>query len=146
MDNKNLSIFLLKIVLDVLSRILIFSAWMYSDNDGQFSTKRTVGFFYGTFILLLLFNSIFNKYNDLEPNMNWIGKKLSHIRIAFCFIVILGILLNSLNSVLSFNDLDFTTTLKMKDVGKDVKKNHWHESGFVKQALYFWIIFFINIG
>ena len=76
MNYKNLVLLLIKIMLDVVSRILIFSAWMYTDNDGQFSTKRTVGFFYGTFILLLLLNCIFNKYNDLKPSMNWIGKKL----------------------------------------------------------------------
>lgn len=75
MDYQNFGFLLLKIVLDVLSRILIFSAWMYTDNEGQFSTKRTVGYFYAIFLLYLLINCIINKYDDSKPNMNWIGRK-----------------------------------------------------------------------
>ena len=81
MDYQNFGFLLLKIVLDVLSRIFIFSAWMYTDNDGQFSTKRTVGYFYVIFLLSLLINSIINKYDDSKPNMNWIGRKDTKINV-----------------------------------------------------------------
>lgn len=126
MNYKNLVLLLLKIMLDVVSRILIFSAWMCTDNDGQFCTYRTVLFYYGTFLLLFIFNSIFDSNGSLYSLRKWIG-----------------VFLNSLNSVLSFNNLDFPLVL---EGNKNEREDKRHESTFVKQTLYFILVFMINIG
>ena len=126
MNYKNLVLLLIKIMLDVVSRILIFSAWMYTDNDGQFCTSRTIIFFYGTFLLIFIFNYIFDSNGKIFSTGKWIG-----------------VFLNSLNSVLSFNNLDFTSVLEENENKREDKR---HDSTFVKQTLYFIIVFMINFG
>ena len=58
--------------------------------------------------------------------------------------ILLGILVNSLNGVLSFNNLEFTSKEKIDKNEK--KEKEWHESTYVKQSIYFIIFFFINFG
>ena len=64
---KHLFILVFKIIMDLMSRILLFSAWMYTSNNGQFSTWMTV-------IAYVLFNVIFNSNNDFGSMQYWIGK------------------------------------------------------------------------
>ena len=73
MTYKNLILLVVKMILDILSRILIFSAWMYTDNNGQFSTLRTLSFYYGLFLLLTAFNVVINREE------NWISKIISYV-------------------------------------------------------------------
>ena len=74
MEHKHLFILVFKIIMDLMSRILLFSAWMYTSNNGQFSTWMTVIAYYMTFIFLILFNVIFNSNNDFGSMQYWIGK------------------------------------------------------------------------
>merc|ERR1711862_938060 len=118
-----------KIILDLMSKILLFSAWMYTRNNGQFSTWLTVIAYcilYMNFIFLIFFNVLFNSKNDYGSIQYWIG-----------------VVLSSLNSVLSFNtNIDSMLKDKKKidsrlekrtnndstlEVGKNFKK---HESTF----------------
>ena len=52
----NLFILILKVILDAVSRILLFSTWLYVINSGQFSSWITVTAYYVTFVILLIFN------------------------------------------------------------------------------------------
>ena len=74
MDLKHLFILVFKIILDLMSRILLFSAWMYTSNNGQFSTWLTVIAYYMNFIFLIFFNVLFNSKNDYGSIQYWIGK------------------------------------------------------------------------
>merc|ERR1711894_27830 len=79
---------LLKTTFDSISRILIFSSWLYVVHEGQFSSTKTVIAYYSTFTIIMIFNTFFNKSNCSK--INWIG-----------------IILNSSSSVLSYNNFNF---------------------------------------
>ena len=70
----NLLFLLLKTMFDSISRIILFSTWLYVVNDGQFSSTKTVIAYYSTFSVLFIFNSIFNKQQDFTIARTWIGK------------------------------------------------------------------------
>ena len=74
LEAKSKILFILKTMFDAISRILIFSIWMYVTNKGQFSSWTTFGAFYTLIAVMLVFNVIFN---DSTMNMSfeyWIGK------------------------------------------------------------------------
>lgn len=73
MSYLNITILILKIVFDVVSRILLFSAWMYTSNGGQFSTIRTVMAYYSNLLILIIFNVIFTSNGNFLSIRNWIG-------------------------------------------------------------------------
>ena len=58
---------------DSISRIILFSTWLYVVNDGQFSSTKTVIAYYSTFSVLFIFNCIFNKQQDFTKARTWIG-------------------------------------------------------------------------
>ena len=70
----NLTFLLLKTMFDSISRILLFSTWLYVINDGQFSSTKTVIAYYSTLVVLLVFNTIFTKQKDYTTARTWIGK------------------------------------------------------------------------
>ena len=59
MDAKHFAIFLLKVVFDASSRLIIFGAWMFTFNSWVFSTNLTVAYFYGMLALMMAINVIF---------------------------------------------------------------------------------------
>ena len=71
----NLTFLLLKTMFDSISRILLYSTWLYVINDGQFSSTKTVIAYYSTLTLLLIFNAIINKQKDYTSARTWIGKQ-----------------------------------------------------------------------
>ena len=76
----NLFILILKVILDAVSRILLFSTWLYVINGGQFSSWITVTAYYVTFIILLIFNVIFSwKTENLYSSKFWIGNNSGKI-------------------------------------------------------------------
>ena len=70
----NLVLLLMKTTFDCVSRILLFSTWLYVANDGQFSTTKTILAFYSTFLLLVVFNTVFNKTDEYCSTKTWTGK------------------------------------------------------------------------
>ena len=70
----NLMFLLLKTMFDSISRIVLFSTWLYVINDGQFSSTKTLIAYYSTLMVLLIFNTIFNKQKDFTTARTWIGK------------------------------------------------------------------------
>ena len=156
----NLAFLLLKTTFDSISRILLFSTWLYVLNDGQFSSTKTVIAYYSTFSVLFFFNSIFNKQNDFTKARTWIGKKKSVSQIFL--ILFLEIFFNSTSSVLSYNNFDFglifdkdkgngggaldTTSPSQRNQHHQRQQELQHEPTFLKQALYFLLFIALNLG
>lgn len=65
---------LLKILFDCVARIAFFGMWLYVQNEGQFSSTKTVIAFYSTAIVLFLSNSFFNKKKEKMTRQNITGK------------------------------------------------------------------------
>ena len=63
----------LKVILDCASRTVIFSAWLYVTNDGQFSSLRTLTAFYLTLFVLILYNATCNTTKHYWSPRTWIG-------------------------------------------------------------------------
>ena len=59
LDAKNFAVFLIKVVCDAGSRILIFGSMMFTVNCWAFSIKLTLGYFYGMMALMLVANVTF---------------------------------------------------------------------------------------
>ena len=59
LDGKHFAIFLLKVICDASSRLVIFGAWMFTYNSWVFSTNLTVAYYYGMMTLMLIVNSLF---------------------------------------------------------------------------------------
>ena len=69
----NLVFLLLKTTLDCVARIVLFSTWLYVQNEGQFSSARTVIAYYSTFLVLVLFNAFFTKHEKNLTSRNMTG-------------------------------------------------------------------------
>ena len=82
----NLTFLLLKTMFDSISRILLFSTWLYVINNGQFSSTKTVIAYYSTFTLLFIVNTIFNKQKDYTSARTWIGSQHIYLKHVKCFV------------------------------------------------------------
>ena len=89
--------------------------------------------YYGVFGVLFLFNIIFN--NDLE--IRWVDKYLIawtlffYLRRSYYWI---GLFLNSLGSILSYQNIDYKVLLR-KDKSEEFADRR-HRSTFTRQLLY----------
>ena len=99
--------------------------------------------YYSTFLVLMVFNIIFNK-NKRYGARNWIGIQIEQT-LDNKVIYVTEIILNSLSSVLSYNNFNFETIFSDKDT-KQPQKNVDHESTFVKQLIYFLMVTSLNAG
>ena len=68
MDAKHFAIFLLKVICDASSRLVIFGAWMFTYNSWVFSTNLTVAYFYGMLAIMLMVNV---RFCYLEKERIW---------------------------------------------------------------------------
>ena len=100
------TLLIIKIVLDSMSRILLFSSWLYVTNHGHFSSIQTLIAYYTVFAVLVIFNIIFNDSIDLGRGKYWIGLWNKIFFVNFDFYFFSGIFLNSLSSILSYNSFD----------------------------------------
>ena len=108
-------ILILKILLDIILRVLIFSCWMFVTQGGNFSPLNSIYAFYIFFLILCVFNIVFNSSRDMKSGMYWIG-----------------IILNSYVSVLSYNHLNFKRNYQKRF---NILESY-HESTFVRQIIY----------
>jgi len=129
LTTNNLVFLLLKTVLDCISRLVIFSTFMFVVNDGQFSTMMTVTVYYTTVAVLMAFNMIINSNENYCSAKTWIE-----------------IVLNSLSSVLSYNNFDFEPIFSKKEEKSKARKKIRHEPTVVKQTIYFLIMTSLNLG
>ena len=71
----------MKTTLDCVARITLFSTFLYVLNEGQFSSAKTVIAYYSTFLVLLVFNAIFNKREKQWTRRNMIGNPLKLLKV-----------------------------------------------------------------
>lgn len=76
LDFKNLLLFIVKVICDVISRVSIFGAWIYTTNSGTFSTAMATGCFYSLALVNFLENMAFSihKGEDILSIRNLTGK------------------------------------------------------------------------
>ena len=73
----------MKILLDLVSRVLIFFIFMIVDNTGEFSPWRTLISFYTMVGIMIVFNVIFNESRDFCSAKYWLGE--SYITLMMIF-------------------------------------------------------------
>ena len=86
MDANIFAVFFLKVIGDVSFRIAIFFAFLCTVNDGQFSTKIIVGYYYGVALIVMV--CVFIPYSNREERVSsrhWIGKIFIIIYFTFIF-------------------------------------------------------------
>ena len=64
---------LTRIILDCVARLVLFSTWLYVQNEGQFSSAWTVIAYYSTLMVLILFNALFTKSKNNVTRRNMTG-------------------------------------------------------------------------
>ena len=145
MDVKNFGVFICKVICDATFRILIFFSFLCTVNDGQFSTKIVVAYYYGVVWILVCWVNIPHIQNDEDiwSLRLWIGNNEIILLYSFNFNAFSGILLNSLLSLITFNSYDFWSMFGKVD--ETLKYRRWHRSTFWKQLTYNTIIFAVHI-
>ena len=76
----NILILVLKVLMDLVSRVLIFFIFMIVHNNGQFSPMRTLTSFYTMVGIMTIFNIVFNERRNFCSVKYWLGK---------CYILVL---------------------------------------------------------
>ena len=97
---RNILILMLKVLMDVLSRFLIFFAWMIIDNKGKFSPIRSMTSFYTMVGIMIIFNIVFNARTNVRSTRYWLGECCYHISHTFYIQTISEVFINSFSSTL----------------------------------------------
>jgi len=103
-----------RIMLDSIARLLLLFVWFHSSQE-NFCPITAALLYYLFFLILLIFNIIFNT-SKISLNADYV----------------VGLLMNSWSSVLSYNHYDYSTLLGQKK--KD--ENDLHQSSLIRQVLY----------
>ena len=74
LDAKNIFLLLLKVLMDLVSRVLIFFTFMIVHNGGYFSPMRTLISFYTVVGIMFIFNVVFNDRRNLCSSKYWLGE------------------------------------------------------------------------
>ena len=77
---RNILILVLKVLMDLVSRVLIFFIFMIVHNNGQFSPMRTLTSFYTMVGIMTIFNIVFNERRNFCSAKYWLGE---------CYILVL---------------------------------------------------------
>jgi len=119
MQAIHLIILVLKIFFEATSRIIIFSCCLYVTNEGQFSSLKTLGFFYLKLAILMIFHFIFNR------------------TAIFSVENLIGIILNAYNSIITFTSMNYVAIFQNIRKGHVSRRNEdYHESSLIKQLAY----------
>ena len=70
----NILILVLKVLMDLVSRVLIFFVFMIVHNEGQFSPMRTLTSFYTMVGIMTIFNIVFNERRNFNSAKYWLGE------------------------------------------------------------------------
>ena len=74
LDTTNIIVLVVKVLMDLVSRVLIFFAFMIVHNDGKFSPMRTLTSFYTMVAIMIIFNVVFNERRNFKSSKFWLGK------------------------------------------------------------------------
>ena len=80
----NILILVLKVLMDLVSRVLIFFIFMIVHNNGRFSPMRTLTSFYTMVGIMTIFNIVFNERRNFCSVKYWLGE---------CYILVLLIMM-----------------------------------------------------
>ena len=72
----NIILLILKVLMDLVSRVLIFFTFMMVHHDGKFSPMRTLASFYTMVGIMVIFNIVFNERRNFKSLKFWLGKLL----------------------------------------------------------------------
>ena len=75
----NILILVLKVLMDLVSRVLIFFIFMIVHHKGQFSPMSTLISFYTMVGIMTIFNVIFNERNNFKSAKYWLGESFNDI-------------------------------------------------------------------
>ena len=70
---KSFAFLMFKTIFASISRVLLFSAWLYVTNNGEFCSMRTFLGYYLTVLVLVIFHFFFNKMRPSCSSSYWIG-------------------------------------------------------------------------
>ena len=74
MSPKLMSLLVLKIFLESLGKVIIFSTFLYINNSGHFDAVQTIVGFYSMVVVMIILNGFFSRKNLCSPE-SVIGKK-----------------------------------------------------------------------
>lgn len=77
MNGTHYGIQILRIFFDASSRIIIFSCFMFTYNDGIFHPLMTLAGYYTTFGILLIFNMALSRNRNVGTISYWLGRSES---------------------------------------------------------------------
>ena len=70
----NILILVLKVLMDLVSKVLIFFIFMIVHHKGQFSPMRTLTSFYTMVGIMTIFNIVFNERRNCCSLKYWLGE------------------------------------------------------------------------
>ena len=70
----NIVVLIMKILFDLVSRVLIFFVFMIVDSNGEFSPWRTLISFYTMVGIMIVFNMVFNERRNFCSAKYWLGE------------------------------------------------------------------------
>ena len=76
MAPTNIIVLVVKVLMDLVSRVLIFFAFMIVHDDGKFSPTRTLTSFYTMVGIMVIFNIVFNERRNFKSIKFWLGEFL----------------------------------------------------------------------
>ena len=99
----NMIILVLKVLMDLVSRVLIFFIFMIVHNNGEFSPMRTVTSFYTMVGIMTIFNIVFNDRRNFCSAKYWLGEFFIFHFISCTYVkdVVLKMIFQRLSSTLS---------------------------------------------
>ena len=74
LEAKNIVILVLKVLMDLVSRVLIFFTFMIVHNEGKFSPMRALTSFYMVVGIMIIFNVVFNERKNFSSIKYWLGE------------------------------------------------------------------------
>ena len=74
MSGTHYGIQTLRIIFDASARILIFSCFMFTYNEGIFHPLITLAGYYTTFAILLIFNVALSRNRNMDTISYWLGR------------------------------------------------------------------------
>ena len=85
----NILVLVLKVLMDLVSRVLIFFIFMIVHNNGHFSPIRTLASFYTMVGIMTIFNIVFNERRNFYSFKYWLGESYILIlaMMMFCLII-----------------------------------------------------------
>ena len=138
----------MRVTLSCLSRVLIFSSWMFVTFGGNFHPTATFSGFYLTLLIMMIFNIVFNRSRsaDILTFKYWIGKhELLFDKSTIISKSVLDIVMNSYSCVLNYNQIDYQAMLD-KEKKKQNNFYHHHDTTMIRQIVYFFIFFIMLLG